>query len=992
MKNVKLCVLPLLFVFVSAYAVAQQQVVGRVVDANDEGIIGANVVVKESSIGTITDLDGQFVLNCDPTAVLEISYVGYLTKEVSAAQSPLKIVLDEDSRQLDEVVVVGYGAMRKSDLTGSVASVGEKTMLQPVSNIGQALQGQVAGLSILDNGAPGDNVNIKIRGLGSINNCDPLVVIDGVPTDLGLNSINMLDVDHIDILKDASATAIYGSRGANGVIIITTKKGSDGKGKVTLNAGVGMQTPMHVPSMLNAAQYAALNNDMMLNAGMSQNPLWADPTTITTSTDWLKEMFHMGLLQNYQLAYSGGSDKGHYYLSVGYQKNDGIVKTTDYQRFTLQENSDVVATKWLHFTHSLLFSADTKKSGEYSIGDAMNLLPTQAIKNEDGTYAGPEGNAEWYGSTRNVVGTMDLNSRKTSGFNLLTNLAAEITFCPQFKFKTMFGFDGKFWFDDNFTPAYPWKPTPVEESARYQSSHRSLTYTWDNYFTYDQVFKEKHHLNIMAGMSMQWNNYQYMDAQKNVFEFDNVHEFDNGIKMNSIGGTASDWALMSFMGRINYNYADRYLVTATVRGDGSSRFGKNKRWGVFPSGAVAWRMTKEEWFPETEGFNDFKIRAGYGMTGSQASVGNYDYLAAYNTSVYPLGIYDKEQAALISVTLANPNLHWETVEQINLGFDMALAYNRLFVNFDWYWKNTKDMLVKASIPITAGFEDVNDMFANAGKVSNRGFELSLRSINLKNTPVKWETTVSLTFNQNKIVDLNSDKPFYTNQINNSYVTILEKGLPINCFYGYVTDGIFQNQEEVANHAYQPGAAAGDIRYRDLNNDGVINDDDRTVIGNPNPQWMFSMGNTLTWKGLEFSFLFQGVAGNDIYNANNITNTGMSAAYNQTTAVLDRWTPTNPSTTMPRAVYGDPNGNCRVSNRFVEDGSYLRLKNITLAYNFPNKLMQKAHLQGIRLAFSAENVATISNYSGFDPEVALNGIDLNRYPLSRTYNFSLNFNF
>ncbi len=999
MKSIQQWLCIMLFALLSFGAAAQTVVTGLVLDDQNEPVIGANVIVAGSTQGTITDFDGQFSLSCDPKATLEISYMGYKTQQVALnGQTSVRITLMQDTELLDEVVVVGYGVMRKSDLTGSVGSMGTKDMEAPVANVGQALQGKVSGVQVIDAGSPGDNVSIKIRGLGSINNCDPLVVIDGIPTDLGINAINMNDVERLDVLKDASATAIYGSRGANGVIMITTKQGAAGKGKLSLNASVGMQTGMNIPTMLNSAQYAQLNNEMMFNAGESANPEWLDPTELTHSTNWMNEMMQMGLLQNYNLNYSGGSDNSHYYVSLGYQEHKGLIKTTDYQRFTLQEKSDAQVLKWLKFEHALTFSHDIKESGSYSISDGLRALPIYDIKDEDGEWTGPEGNAMWYGSTRNPIGPMEVYKSATKGYNLLTSLAAEITFCPQLKFRTMFAYDAKFWFTDSFSPKYPWKPSPSEISSRYQSNNRSMTYTWDNYFTYNQSFQQKHHLNIMAGMSMQWNDFVWSNMSKEGFMFDNVNQFDNGQEPASIGGSRSEWALMSFMGRANYNYDDRYMLTATVRADGSSRFGANHRWGVFPSGAAAWRVSREEWFPEVDAINDLKIRAGYGMTGSQASVSNYGYLAQYETSVYPFGGYSADpeamnQYALIYRTLANPDIHWETVSQANAGFDMTLLSNRLTVGFDWYWKHTTDMLVKASVPITSGFEDTSVTYANAGKVRNTGFEISLNSLNIKNGPVQWETNVSVTFNRNKILDLNSEVPYYINQIGNSYVTILQKGLPINCFYGFVTDGIFQSDEEVLEHANQPGARPGDIRFRDLNNDGMITDEDRTVIGNPNPQWMFSMGNTLTTKfGLEFSFYLQGVAGNDIYNANDIDLTGMSAAYNQTTKVLDRWTPSNTAGTLPRAVYGDPNQNTRVSDRYVEDGSYLRLKNITLAYNFPKKLIQKATMENLRLSFSCENVATATKYTGFDPEVAQNGIDLNRYPLARTYNFSLNITF
>ena len=973
---------------------AQQITVqGVVKDQTGETVIGASVMEKGTTNGTITGIDGDFSLNMSPNGTLVVSFVGYKTQEVQVkGQKQLQVVLSEDAEMLDEVVVIGYGTMKKSDLTGAVSSIGNKDIKDsPVSNLGQAIQGKISGVQIVDAGKPGDNVSIKIRGLGSINNCDPLVVIDGVPTDLGLSSLNMADVERLDVLKDASATAIYGSRGANGVVMITTKRGTEGKGKLAVSANYSFQNATNVPSLLNAAQYAELSNDMMVNSGRNPNPEWANPSELGAGTDWMDELLRTGVMQNYTVSYSGGNEKSHYYVSGGFLDQSGIVKSVNYRRFTFQSNSDAQVLKWLKFSNNITFSADTKKSGSYNIGDALKALPIYPVKNEDGSWSGPDGNSEWYGSTRNPIGPTELDKSQTDGYNFLANLTAELTFTKWLKFKSTFGYDAKFWFIDNFTPKYNWKPTPTEETSRYKSDNKSFTYLWDNYFLFDHTFAEKHRVGLMAGMSAQWNTNDYLNAQKNVFMFDNVHEMDNGEEMYAIGGNETEWALLSYMARVNYSYEDRYLLTATIRRDGSSRFGKKHRWGTFPSVSVAWRASQEKWFPKNDYINDLKVRAGYGVTGSQASVGNYSYLASYNTSVYPFGISSGNQTALVSSTLANPYIHWEEVAQTNIGFDASLFNSRVMFSFDAYLKETRDMLVKASIPITSGFEDTTTTYTNAGKVRNQGIEMSLHTINLTGE-LGWETNLTATYNKNKIKDLNSDVPYYINQINNSYVTMLAKDYPINVFYGYVTDGIFQNQSEVNTHAVQPGAEPGDIRFRDLNNDGVINDSDRTVIGNPNPSWLFSMNNSLSYKGFELSVFLQGIAGNKIYNANNIDNTGMAAAYNQTTDVLKRWQGEGTSNSMPRAVFGDPNQNTRVSDRFVENGSYLRLKNITLSYTFPKQWLQKAQIENARLSLSCENVATITGYSGFDPEVGINGIDQNRYPISRTFSLGLNFNF
>ena len=965
---------------------------GVVTDESGEPIIGCTVMQKGANNGTATDLDGKFTLSVPQNSTITFSYIGFITQEVKINnEKPISIILHEQNMKLNEVVVIGYGTMRKSDLTGSVGSLNAADFEAPVSNIGQAMQGKVAGLQVVDAGKPGDNVSIKIRGLGSINNCDPLVVIDGVPTDLSLNSMNMADVERLDILKDASATAIYGSRGANGVVMITTKKGKEGKGMLAFSANFSAQRTTHVPDMLNASQYAALSNDMLSNARYTTNPDWNNPSTLGNGTNWLDELLHTGYMQNYSISYSGGSDKAHYYVSGGYLNQTGTVKSVKYRRFTFQENTDAQVLSWLKMSNNITVSADKKQQGSYDIGSAFRALPTYAIKDENGEWAGPEGNSTWYGSTRNPLGPIETDKQKTNGYNFLGNLTAEITFTKWLKLRSTFGLDAKFWYADNFTPAYNWKPSPVEESSRYKSDNKSFTYLWDNYFLFDYTLAKKHHFNVMAGVSAQWNDFDYLNAQKNVFAFDNVHEMDNGQKMHAIGGNETEWALFSYMARLNYDYKNKYLLTATVRRDGSSRFGSNHRWGTFPSVSIAWRISEEDWFPKSEILGDLKIRAGYGVTGSQASVSNYSYLASYNTSVYPFGYSGNEQAALVSATLANPSIHWEEVAQANIGFDATLFNQRAILSFDAYLKTTRDMLVKASIPITSGFEDTSTTYTNAGKVRNSGFEISLHTVNLTGS-FGWTSDLSYTYNRNKIKDLNSSVPYYINQINNSYVTTLDKGYPINVFYGYVTDGIFQNEAEVLHHAIQPGAEPGDIRFKDLNNDGVINDEDRTVIGNPNPTSLFSLNNTLTWKGFELSIYFQGVAGNKIFNANNIDLTGMSAAYNQTTDVLSRWTAEGTSNSMPRAVFGDPNQNTRVSDRYVEDGSYIRLKTLSLSYNFPKNWLKALTIQNARLTLSCENVFTITKYSGFDPEVDINGIDLSRYPISRTFNLGINFNF
>ena len=994
-----LCAISCLVLLCQAAFAQEKTISGTVTDMTGLPVIGAAVIdVQDRTSGSLTDVDGNFSLNVSPGSSIEISFMGYKTVTVPVGEKDfISVVLEDDTEFLEEVVVVGYGTVRKRDLTGAVSSVGSRDLKDsPVTNVGQALQGKVSGVYIVDAAKPGDNVSIKIRGLGTINDSDPLVVIDGVPTDLGLSSLNTADIDRIDVLKDASATAIYGSRGANGVVMVTTKRGATGDGKVNVSANWAMQNVAYVPEMLNAAEYAAYSNDMLVAGGLSANPQWSNPASLGEGTDWLDEMFQTGFMQNYTVSYSGGSEKAHYYVSGGFMDQTGTVKTIGYRRFTFQNNNDAQVLKWLKFTNNITFSTDSKTGGSYSVTDAMNALPTQPVKNADGSWSGPDGNAYWYGDVRNPIGTLYTNDNKTTGYNFLANISAEITFTKWLKFKSTFGYDAKLWFNDNMTYAYPYKPTPVEETTRYQDSNKAFTYLWDNYVTFDHTFKGKHYLNIMAGSSAQWNRNSAFNGTKGGFLFDSVHEFDNGTTTKALGGSSSDWAMLSFMARANYSYDDRYLLTVTFRRDGSSRFGPNHRWGNFPSASAAWRISQEPWFPgKGDGsfiINDLKLRAGYGVTGND-KIGSYAYIQTYNTGSYIFG--DEVVTTLMAKTMANPSIHWEEVRQANIGIDLSMWNSRFNLSLDGYIKNTADMLVKAAIPITSGYEDTSTTYTNAGKVSNRGFEVTLNSVNFDGAGggFRWETSVTATYNRNKIVSLNSDTPLYQNETGGAYITMQRNGLPINVFYGYVTDGLFQTQAEVDSHAFQEASTApGDIRFKDLNNDGAINEDDRTVIGDPNPDWLFSMVNTFSWKGFDLSVYLQGVAGNDIFNANSISNEGMSSAHNQTASVKYRWVGYGTSTVMPRAVYGDPNHNSRISDRFVEDGSYLRLKNITLSYTFPAKWTQKISIENARIYLSCENVATLTRYSGFDPEVGINGIDGNRYPVSRTFSLGVNFNF
>lgn len=969
----------------------QRKITGTVMDANGETIIGASVTVKGTTAGTITGINGRFALEVDNDAIIIVSYIGYLPQEITVqGKLDISIVLKENSEMLDEVVVVGYGVVRKRDLTGSLSSVGSKVMQdKPISNIGEALQGRAAGVQVINSGAPGSNVSIRVRGLGSINNSDPLLVIDGIPTDMPLNALNQNDVETIDILKDASATAIYGSRGANGVVLISTKKGKDADGVISATANMGVQEATSVPKMLNASQFASLHNEMMSNNNMGQRPDFSDPLSWGEGTDWIDALLRTAAIQNYTISYSGGNDRSNYYVSGGVLDQKGIVINTSYRRYTLQFNNESKVRPWLRFGNNITLSHDIKRSGSYDILSTLSSLPTQPILNEDRTYSGPGTESQFYGDIRNPIGTACLEKNTTRGYNILGNLYGEIHLFDKIIYKMTGGIDFKFWDSLTFSPKYDWKPIPVPNSYRSESSNKSLTYLWDNTLTYMDTFKDKHKLNVMLGSSAQNNVYNYMNASVKEFLSDNYNQLNNGLLDPTVGGSKNEWALLSFFGRVNYSFDDKYLITATIRHDGTSRISGANRWGTFPSFSSAWRLSEEAFFNKTDMLSDLKLRVGYGVTGNQAVLDNYAAVTRLKTAQYVFN--GTPISTLYPLVMPNPNIKWETVKQTNIGFDATMLNQRINITFDAYIKNTTDMLVSMVVPITTGYSDTYTPMINAGKVKNKGWELTISSRNLKGA-IEWNTDLNVSYNRNEVVKLNNSVPIYFGRQHH------QEGRPVGSFYGWVTNGLFQNWDEVNNYAYQyqgadasNGTAPGDIKFLDITNDGVVNDYDRTYIGNPTPTWNFAINNILTYKNFDCQVFLQGVAGNEIYNANRVILEGMYTVRNQTRKVLDRWTSEATSNSIPRAIYSDPNKNTRNSTRFIEDGKYLRLKNVTLGYTLPASLVKKAYISNLRVYMSAQNLLTLTNYSGFDPEVQ-GGVDNSNYPITRNISFGIDIKF
>ncbi len=974
-------------------------ITGKVSDLNGDPVPGVTIIVKGTSYGTTTDADGNYQLqDVSDDAVLVFSFIGMRTIEMDVrGKTIVDVVLEEDVVGLEEVIAIGYGSLKKKDLTGSVASVstGDAGSL-PLASIGDVMQGKAAGVQVILSGTPGNDPIFRIRGTGTINDNDPLLVIDGVPTSSGLNQLNMDDVESIQILKDASATAIYGSRGANGVIIITTKNGSSGKGQIHFNAYYGVQQATGMVDVLNASEFAALHNDMMYNAGMELNPAYADPEALGEGTDWLGALFRTAPMQNYSLSYSGGSDKTSYYASGNYFDQKGIVDNTGFKRLSFKFNSESQVLGRVKFGNMFTLNHDDKYSGSYDILNTLKALPTQSIYNPDGTYSGPEARPAWDGDITNPIGQAAIIENTTLGYNLLGSIFAEVEIFKGLVFKTTGGLKANFWQDRTWSPKYDWKPTPQENSYLGQAANKSITWNWDNTLTYHTSFNGIHSLTLLAGTSAQENKFSYMDGSIQEFASDLTQQLDNGLSQKEIGGSGSEWALMSYMGRANYSYADKYLVTATVRRDGSSRFGRNNRWGIFPSGSLAWRVSEEDFFQAVDFVDYLKVRAGYGVTGNQ-EIGNYSFASALTTIKYTFN--DNPVNAVVPYIMPNPNVQWESQKQVNIGFDATILDQMISLTVDLYQKNTQDMLVPMDVPIITGYSDIYVSFINAGEIVNRGVELTVTSHNFRGR-FNWDTDFNISVNRNEVLSLNDTIPLPRGSVGfNQNLARIEAGYPVDVFYGFVTDGIFQSQEEVEAHALQvPGedpynrTSAGDIRFLDLNSDGVIDDDDRTYIGNPNPDFIFSFNNRFEYSGFDLNIFLQGVYGNDIYNANRIWNEGMAVAYNQTTETLNRWTSTASGNATPRAVFNDPNKNTRPSDRFIEDGSYLRIKNIILGYTFPESVLGKIRISSARIYVSGTNLWTFTSYKGFDPEVGVNGIDLSTYPVTRTISIGANIGF
>jgi len=984
----------------------QKSVSGKVTDNSGGSLPGVSVVIKGTTTGTITDADGKYTLaNVPANAILQFSFVGMKSQEIAVGRNTaINVTLTEETVGIEEVVAIGYGTQRKKDLTGSVAVVKTTDLRSlPVPSVSDALQGRAAGVQVITSGTPGSDATFRIRGVGTINNSNPLIVIDGLPVSGGLNQLNMDDIESLQVLKDASATAIYGSRGANGVVIVTTKRGSGGQSQLNFNYSYGVQQATNMVEMLNASQFASLHNDILGNAGLIKNPAFTNPESLGKGTDWLGSLFRTAPMQNYSISYSGNGEKTNYYISGNYYDQQGIVINTGFKRYTFQLNTDTKVNSKLRLGNSLTLNSDVKTSGDYSIRNAMLALPTQPVFHENGSYSGPVAQPIYDGDLVNPIGSAKTVKNSTKGYNLIGNIFGELDIYKGLKFKSTFGLQANFWDSRTWSPKYQWDTSKKENSYLGQQYNKNLTWVWDNTFTYEYT-SGKHRIGAMAGTSAQENRYNFINGSVQNFASDQTQQLGNGTLQPTVGGNTASWALFSYMGRVNYTFADKYLLTTTVRRDGSSRFGEGNKYGIFPSASLAWRISEEEFLKKFSFINDMKLRAGYGVTGNQ-EIGNYSFASALNTIKYNFN--NSVVSAVVPTVMPNPNVQWEEQQQLNIGIDATILNQRVDLTVDAYLKKTDKMLVPMSVPVSTGYSDVYVPSVNAGKMENKGIEVTVNTRNLTGK-LTWNSSFNVSFNQNKVLSINDTIPMPSGSIGlNQNLALIQTGQPVNFFYGFKTDGIFQSQAEVDSHAVQvPGndpynrTSAGDIRFVDLNNDGIINDKDRTYLGNPNPTILFSFANNFTYKGFDLSIFLQGIAGNKICNANRFWSEAMAVAQNQTTETLNRWTGPETSNTMPRAVFNDPNKNTRPSDRYIEDGSYLRIKNVTLGYTIPKFLMEKAHLSSARFYVSAQNLLTFTKYKGFDPEIGPsgtnansgNGIDNSVYPVTRTFTVGVNLGF
>ena len=957
---------------------------GTVVDGEGEPLIGVSVEIKNRpGTGTTTDIDGKFSIKVPEGTTLVFSYIGYVSRELTA-EPVMNVTLTEDVTSLDEVVVIGYGSVKRKDLTTAVSTVGEDALAnRPIVSAAQAIQGKAAGVSVQQpTGAPGGGMTVRVRGTTSFNGSnEPLYVVDGVPVD-NVSFLSPSDIESMQILKDASSAAIYGSRGANGVVIITTKQGRSSDARISLNVQGGFTRVAKKMEVLNAAQYKEL---------MDEIGLVKLPDGLTDQTDWFDETYRTGNTQTYQLAVSQSTDKISYYLSGGYQRDQGILKSSFFQRFNFRANVEGKLRKWLTAKANIVYS-DYSSNGGGAMGTVGNRGGVILAVINTPTYApiwDPEHPDRFYNNFYglNMQSPLENEARQQSNRSrenrliasgeLLFDIYKGLTFSSKFTMDRRHGWDTSF-LDPELTTR-----GREQGGEGYDGRNQNTVLTWDNVANYNLTFG-KNNLQIMAGTSWTDSNYSNNWIHGQYYRNGKVETLNaaNKISWTDTGSAASQWGIFSYLGRVSYNFDSKYLVSANVRYDGSSKFHPDHRWKVFPSASAAWRISQEKWLRDQTWLSDLKLRAGWGMTGNQDGVGDYAYLQRYNINRVPW-FEDGNATAVPTITQANlrtRDLTWETTYQTGVGVDLSVLNNRIEFAADWYYKKTTDMLMWVSLP--SGSAAASSIQRNEGEMTNQGFEFGITSHNFVGE-FEWTTNLNMSFNKNKLTKLELQKVYLdavTSETVNEAVVRNEPGRALGGFYGYVANGV--------------DPETGLMIYEDINGDGRISSSDRTFIGDPNPDFTFGMTNTFAYKGFGLSIFLQGSYGNDIFNASRMETEGMYDGKNQTTKVLDRWQIPGQITDMPKA-----NWNMRNSTYFIEDGSYIRIKDISLSYDIRGKWMKKAGISRIQPYFTASNLVTFTHYSGMDPEVNqwgnnghVQGIDWGTYPHCKSFVFGVNIDF
>lgn len=989
---------------------AQQQaktVTGTVTDVSGEPIIGANIRIKGTTTGTITDIDGNFSIEAEPQSVIEVSYIGYLTQEtVINNQKSIRFLLKEDTKTLDEVVVIGYGVQKKADLTGSVANINtEKLNTQSNANIGQALQGKIAGVDIVSQGgAPGSGTRIMVRGIGTLNNASPLYIVDGMYMN-SIDHINPNDIASIDVLKDDSSAAIYGSRAANGVIIVTTKEGSNTEGKpiIDLSVNLGISTASKFLDMLDAKGWAEVTTIARQAIGKPALDMATDLAN-KPDNDWQDIMFRPALMQNYNLSVKGGGKYSTYYTGLGYFNQDGIVKGTNYQRYNIQSKNDYKRGIFSAGTNLIIsFSHDKPLHQELRggmIGTILQSVPT--LEKYDDTREGGYGGT--YGDVVNIphpLAIIDDNimDRYNENVKIFANLYAQIELFKGLKYKLNLTPDFSFERYKNYLNKYDFGLATNSITQLTERQRRRRNILVENLLTFDRTFGE-HKISALAGYTYQDSRFRHIQAYGEGLP-QGLEEIDAATTNRSNEGNSWRSVLTSILGRVFYSYQNKYLFTATIRRDGSSKFGKNNRYGYFPSFSLGWNVAEEKFMENVHWLDQLKLRGGYGVLGNQ-EIDNYQYSSTITTGInYPDGNGGLLQGAFPK-NFANPDIKWEETAMTNVGIDFMAFNNRLSLTADYYVKNTKDILLTVPIPISSG--GANDPIRNAGKIRNNGFEFNLGWMDQPNPDISYGINLIGSFNKNKVIAMGSESGSIKGGSTNQNITTSETkaGYPIGGYWLISTAGYFNSQEEVDAYAkdgkkIQPAAEPGDIKFVDANNDGVINDDDRVFQGSPFPDFTFALNGNMRYKNFDLSIGLQGVLGNKIYNATRQTLEDVTKGSNFLASCLDYWTPENKNASHPRLTWDDPNRNTRAeSDRYLENGSYLRLRSVQLGYTFPQTWFKGA-IQHARVYINAENLFTITSYSGYSPDVNADnanyrGFDNFIYPTNRTFMLGLNVTF